>query len=139
MATKFVLDTSVAIKWFFREKETYLEEAHKLLNDINNQKIEILTLDFLLVEFTSALLKSKRTDIQTSIASCKILLQSPIKFSPLTSVILFDATRLTSTYSVTIYDALYLALAIQEDTQVITADKVMGKIKKYSLFISEYR
>ncbi len=54
-----------------------------------------------------------------------------------------NASRISLEYNITIYDASYLALAMQEKTLLYTADKKLinmldGEILKYIRHISQY-
>lgn len=138
MDTSYILDTSVAVKWFSSDKENHLLQAGKLLQDIQNNKIAIFAPEFLLMEVANALLFSKKLDSKTVKDSCQLLLQSPIIFTPLTSALLFQAIKLAESYHLTIYDAVYLSLAQEKLCKIITSDRVLSTIKKFSLPLEKY-
>lgn len=139
MATSYILDASIAVKWFFREKELHFREAQKVFQDIQSGKIEVVTIDFLLVELTNVFIVSKKANYLTAINSCKILLKSKIKFVPFSINLLFSATRLAEKYNITIYDSLYLALALEKNCRLITADKILSNLNQHSLFIADFK
>lgn len=138
MDTTFVLDTSVAVKWFSPENENCLSQAQQVFNDIESEKVRVWTLDILLVELTNALLISKKLAPDICKNACQVVLKSSIECMPLSSELLFVALELSALYKQTIYDALFLALAQKKNAKVITADKKLMQVKHLTLPLSQY-
>jgi predicted nucleic acid-binding protein len=116
---RVVVDASVAAKWYFVEESSDL--AEKLLGE----DWEILAPDFIHIEVGAIAWKRVQDgEIDAAIASQILteLFQIP-----------FDRTRATELAPAalalalqtgrTIYDCLYLALAIREGCQLVTADR----------------
>ncbi|KKS97514.1 MAG: PilT protein domain protein [Candidatus Gottesmanbacteria bacterium GW2011_GWA2_43_14] len=138
MAIKYILDTSVAIKWFSREDETDLDQAGKLLHKLTIGEIEIYTLYFLLIELANALMMGKKMSAAKTTESCHLLQTTPIKFIHLNSGIIDKAAKLAERYRLTIYDGLYLALATDYKAKLITADKKLLALAELTVSLEKY-
>lgn len=115
----FVIDCSVAIKSFFWEKGS--DESLKLLNYINSFYVP----DFFLMEIDSVITKKvRRRELQAEEALFKRrqLRQLPFKLIPYRDIEKF-ACELSTTFYITLYDASYLATAIDHEAKLYTADK----------------
>lgn len=114
----FVIDASVAIKCFFWEEGT--EESLKLLDYI----ISFYAPDFFLMEIDSVITKKvRRRELQIEEASKKRkqLRKLPFKLIPYREIEEF-AFELAAKFSITLYDASYLATAIDYEAKLYTAD-----------------
>lgn len=114
-----VIDASVAVKWFIWEEGT--EEAQKLLEQL---KI-FYAPDFFLMEIDSILTKKvRRNELTVSDAFQKrnMFRQLPYKLIMYKQLAEF-AFHLATEFSVTLYDAAYLATAVDYDATFHTADK----------------
>lgn len=115
---KLVVDASVAIKWFI--PEIHSDTASLISADTH----ALLAPDLLSAEFGNILWKKIRLkEISHLIAKdiLKIFAAMPIQHHSSLSC-LPSALEIAHKLNVTIYDALYLALAEQENCQMITAD-----------------
>lgn len=115
----FVIDASVAVKWFIWEKHT--EQAHDLLDDL----IFFYAPDIFLVEIDSVITKKvRRGDITVKEAFEK---REQFRMLPFKLIIYKEieefAFRLATDFSITLYDATYLATAIDHDAILHTADQ----------------
>lgn len=139
MVTKFVLDTSVVVKWFSSEKEQHLALAQEIFRDILNKKIVVYSPEILLLELANALLISKKIDARNTIDSCKILLKSPIIFVSPVPQLVFQAIKYASIYKMTIYDAFYVAIADNQKCKIITSDKKFAAACSNALVLENYK
>jgi predicted nucleic acid-binding protein len=113
-----VLDSSVAIKWFLPEADS--DAATALLREEH----QYLAPDLLFVELGNIVWKRVRRQ-ELSAADGQRLTRDlcAIAVDAVPSrALLDDALPLALATGRTVYDALYLALAIRLETQVITAD-----------------
>lgn len=116
---KYVIDASVAVKWFVREEGT--EEAHKLLDELSF----FYAPDLFLMEIDSILTKKVRKNelaISDSFRKRRIFRQMPYKLIAYKEVEEFSF-RLATEFSISLYDAAYLSTAIDYDAVFYTADK----------------
>lgn len=121
-----VVDVSVAAKWWLPAKqEDYSDQAVEILSACTAGKIEVLVPDHFYAEMGNVLWKSVRTQRITTDAAF-IALQS-IQNLDLTVVssadLLGDALRIALDHHRTVYDCLYVALAVRSSTDFITADE----------------
>jgi predicted nucleic acid-binding protein len=115
----YVVDASVAVKWLLPEAHT--REAETLLAD----DITLAAPDLLYAEIGNVLWKRvARRDISEEQAQEALgrLLDVEIYIAP-TDGLVSDALELACRYRRPIYDSLYIALAVQQDTVLMTADK----------------
>jgi len=117
--TRFVVDASVAMKWFI--PEVHSDSAIRLQQ--SDHELHVPT--FFVVEIGNILWKKlqrgelTRTDAGTILQS---LLSIPLQRHPDTDLIL-DAFSLAEQTSRTVYDCVYLALAIRIGGKFVTADE----------------
>ncbi len=114
----FVIDASVAIKWFIWEKGTV--RAHEVLNELTFFYVP----DLFLMEIDSVLSKKVRIrDLSIKEAPRKKnqFRKLPYKLIDYKEIEEF-AFRLATEFSITLYDAAYLATAIDFDAILHTAD-----------------
>ena len=115
---KAVVDASVAVKWFV--PEVHSEAATRLLD----AEIALYAPDLIAPEFGNILWKKvRRKEIarkeagEIMIAFAKL----PFEIRP-SAVLLPSAFELAIELDRTVYDSLYLVLAVSEDCALITAD-----------------
>jgi len=115
----FIVDASVALKWFLNEVHT--EAARRLFNPRHTLCVP----DLFLLEMDNAFLKkSKRKEIteKDSKEARALLRGMPLRFYP-TSQLLDQAYTLALKNNSSLDDAVYLALALQLNGQLVTADQ----------------
>jgi predicted nucleic acid-binding protein len=134
--SRYVIDASIAVKWIF-EEEYYLEARRFLSSEIG-----YIAPDFMLNECTSAIYKkySRHEIIEETAIQCieKLLRFDDIKFYS-TYLIQIKAFQIASQINHPIFDCFYLALAMQEQAIVVTADRrFYNRVKDgpYSKFIA---
>ena len=117
--TGFVVDASVAAKWCFPEPDS--EQASLLLD----RDIMLYAPDLIYAEVGNVAWKHcqrKQCSPQQAQQALELLGQAHIAITPVTD--LMAATlQIASTYGRSFYDATYLALAVELDVPLITADE----------------
>lgn len=124
-----VLDASVAVKWFLPEKvETLATEALALLSRHTESEIHIIVPDLFWVEFASVLWKAiRRGNFPKASADAALATITQYNFPTFPTVkLLSKAFEIATTYERTVYDSLYVALAVQTNSQLITADECLA-------------
>lgn len=114
----YVIDASIAIKCFFWEDGS--EESLKLLDYLTSFYVP----DLFLMEIDSVITKKvRRGELQADEAfgKKKQLRKLPFKLIPYEEIEDF-AFELATTFPVTLYDACYLATAIDYEAVLYTAD-----------------
>lgn len=123
MAAKIVVDTSVLIKWIKTKNEDLVNEARRLLTDIERRPLEAHVPALLLYEVGNILLLKTDLDaagLNDALSSLEAL---PFTVAPPATPLLKRAARLGKELSLTFYDASFLALAVEIDCPFITADR----------------
>ena len=114
---KWIVDASVALKWVVHEEGS--ARAALLANH------ELSAPDLLLTECANALwVKARRGELERKEAKERLeaLGSAPIRFRRTTELVR-RAFELASDLDHPVYDCLYLAMAIEEITPVVTADR----------------
>ena len=121
-----VVDASVAAKWFLPAKgEMLTEEAFGLFRRYAIGEIRFVVPDLFWAELANVLWKAVRRG-RCSKAAAETGLASLVerKLSTVPSPTLLEAAfRIAIAFDRTVYDSLYVALAVHSKTQLITADE----------------
>jgi predicted nucleic acid-binding protein len=114
-----VLDASVVVKWYLDEPGS---EAARALQDLD---LDFSAPHLLLVEVANVLWKYVRQDLLDRAAGSQIL--STLEEAPFhwyeDSLLFKDAFLLAAGTGRTVYDCLYISLAVREGRSLITADR----------------
>lgn len=122
---RYILDCSVAVKWFLPEPLS--EQAGRLLRQLEANQVSFIAPESMVAEFGHALRKhvlGARITAEESHILVDEFLGLGIDLVPI-APLASHAMRLTTLYTSTFYDALYVCLAIREDLRVLTADEGM--------------
>ena len=117
---KWVIDANVAIKWIFPEVDS--EIALSILED--DQAI-LLVPDFFFSDVTNILWKliqRQSLSVKKARASLELIKQVDFKVSDSYGLAM-QALDLSIQVQQSVYDCIYLALAISNDCEMITADE----------------
>jgi predicted nucleic acid-binding protein len=128
-----VLDCSVTAKWVLHEAGH--AEALRLLQEEKSGQVSLIAPDLLLMEFASLIAKRvRRLQIPAAQAAdtFRLLRQvAPVLFD--TRPLLDAALQLALHRHVSLWDSVYLALAIQHNCPLITADRRLFRYSKSRL------
>lgn len=129
---KVVSDASVVVKWFIQEKES--EKALKLRDMHVSGQLDIAAPELLFFEVLNALKSSRLFSEEELKTAANSLLNYRVELRPLNKQLAEKTVEIAVQTNLTIYDAAYVALALDLDTVLYTAD---GKIvetagEKYS-------
>ncbi|OHB77226.1 MAG: hypothetical protein A2Z25_08270 [Planctomycetes bacterium RBG_16_55_9] len=125
-----VVDASIVVKWFIPEPDSI--EAIKLLNG----NIQLFAPDIIRPEVANTLWKIHKRQMLTVDEASKIIenfLSSSIEICSSDSLIA-DAFEIAVAAGRTIYDSLYIALAIKRNSVLITADQRLANALKNTGF-----
>jgi predicted nucleic acid-binding protein len=121
-----VLDASVAIKWAMPSAgEPFTDEALRLLRQYVDGEVNVLVPDVFWSELVNVLWKGTRQRrwLQDEAKSVAADMQAR-DFTTVPSLVLLpEALRIAFAYDRAVYDCLYVALAVQSKTDLITADE----------------
>jgi predicted nucleic acid-binding protein len=123
LSETLVVDCSVAAKWMFDETDRV--QALRLLLAEKTGEVALISPDLLLAEFASLLAKrTRRKQISALEAQNAFHLleeSAPVLFE--TRPLLGTALELALRNHLSLWDCVYLALALEHDCSVITADR----------------
>jgi len=124
--TDLVLDASVALKWAVPAgKETLTSESLQLLKRYTDGEINFIVPDVFWAEVGNVLWKGVRQSRwQQAVAESAASEMRGRNFFTVSSLTLLpEALKLALFHDRSVYDCLYVALAIQFKTEMITADE----------------
>lgn len=122
--TAYVIDASVAVKWFVPEPHS--REAAALLDPT----LTLHAPDLLFAEVSNALWKkTRRRELRPGEARLVLrgLDSVPLVVTPIRQLAA-GALDLALEAGCTVYDAVYLALAVHHDCRLVTADQRLGRL-----------
>jgi predicted nucleic acid-binding protein len=124
--TSVVVDASVAVKWCLPAlREELVAEAEELLASSRRREVQFLVPDLFWVEVANALWKAaRRREISEDSAASAMSFMRDLDITTVPSLDLVpQALNLAIRYGRTVYDSLYIALAMQSKSEMITADE----------------
>ena len=132
---RLVLDPSVVVKWYVPEPGW--EDAWELKAWLQVGPRHVMVPDLFVPEISNVLWKKSRLlkEISRDSASniLKEVLALPFQILPAASFIL-EAFQIAHRHRVAVYDALYVALAVQQRCALVTADDALSRrLEKSSL------
>ena len=122
----YVIDASVAAKWFLPASgETLTAEALDLLKRYAVGQVRFLVPDLFWAELGNVLWKAVRLKrLPQRSAEAALRATRDRNFPTVPSHSLLEAAFIiATTFDRTVYDALYVALALQSQSQLVTADE----------------
>jgi predicted nucleic acid-binding protein len=132
----YVLDASVLVKWFLHENEPDRERALALRDRHIAGQSTIIIPEFALLEVLNAIRFSPKGDEEDGETALESLQDLHLEIKAAQGDVLRKANAIAWAYKITIYDALYVALAEQVGYPLITADEVMVKrLKGHSIVV----
>ncbi len=121
---KKVVDASVIAKWFLQE--TGSDSALKLKDDHVDGKITIVVPEFAFIEILNALRYKKYSEQDLQLANKDLWLMQ-LHIERIDDFLLKRTINLSIRHNLSMYDAVYAALAISNDCPLVTADKELLK------------
>lgn len=122
-----IVDSSVAFKWFSTDGETRVTEALDLLGDHEVGDILLVVPAHLPAEVLNGLRYSSLEPAEVTLAA-SALSRFELVTVPLTSQLTQLAVELAFTHDLTIHDALFPALAMLLDAELVTADRAQTRV-----------
>jgi predicted nucleic acid-binding protein len=124
--TRLVLDASVAVKWAMPlAREPRTDQSLRLFQRYRDGAIDFLVPDMFWAEVGNVLWKGVRqrrwTRLEADTVAADMKARDFVTFS--SSILLTEALAISFQYDRSVYDCLYVALAVQTKTDLITADE----------------
>lgn len=129
---RLVVDASVAVKWLHEENNT--DKALQLLNQIMDETVVAVVPDLIIYEVANVLVRGIGKPLPEAHQALDLLATIPWQvLAPLPSL-LKDAVQFAADHAhLSLYDAMYVAVALHHDAVVITADSKLHRIVGHPL------
>jgi len=132
----YVLDASVAAKWFVRQGEADRELALSIRDRHTSGLCRLILPEFALLEIGNAIRYSARAEEPDGAAALDLLRDLNIEIHALSWDLLRKANAISWAYKIAMYDAAYVALAEGVGYPLLTADDgVLKKMKGHSIVL----
>ncbi len=123
MGAKIVVDSSVLIKWIKTRDEELVDEAHRLLAEVESRPLDVHVPALLLYELGNILRMKTRLGSTALENAFDYLEDLPLTVAPPATPLLKRAALFGRRFGLTFYDASFLVLAVELDCPFITADR----------------
>ncbi len=124
--TTIVVDASVGVKWFLPSgQEPFAEEAAQLLQAYVRSQVHFLVPDIFWAEIANAAWKAaRRGELSAANATLAVSSVTALRIPSISSSeLLPQALAIALAFERTVYDSLYVALAVTSNAYLITADE----------------
>ena len=118
-----VMDSSVFIKWFSKDKEDDMNNALNILESLINKDIIIACPEIAIYELANVLYYKPDLDCERIKIALEQFLNLGIEFVKLFKSLILDANKIRHDFNITFYDSSYIAVAKFFRLRFITADK----------------
>lgn len=128
---RIVVDASVAVKWCLPSlREELVPQAEELLNSSRREEVRFVVPDLFWLELANALWKAvRRNEFSSDNAASALSFVRDLDIATVSSLDLVpEALNLAIGYGRTVYDSLYVALAMQLKSEMITADERLANV-----------
>ena len=134
----YILDASVVVKWFARKNEEHLDKALALFNLVVDRKITLLAPELLVYELSNAFWKGKNFNSHQLNEAMKAFYALSVELFSANMILLQKTHQIAVDYNITVYDAVYVALAELKKCSLITANpKCFKRVKKKFIIMLE--
>ena len=133
----YVLDASVAAKWFVRHQEKDRDKALALRARHVEGRIRLIVPEFALLELVNAIRYSPRGTEADGATALELLEPLRLQIERLSWDLLRKTNAIAWAYRIAMYDAAYVALAELQGFPLITADDaLLKKMRGHSIVVS---
>ncbi len=133
---RFVLDASVAVKWF--SNEDFTDKAVRVRDAFLGGKIDLCAPQHILYEVGNSVWKNKSLDLGDSIKAVESFLAIEIELVTLDSEAASQSMKLARDIGVTYYDAVYVQISAMRKIPLLTADRRLFEVAQNAVHLKDY-
>ncbi|MCL4386239.1 MAG: type II toxin-antitoxin system VapC family toxin [Cyanobacteria bacterium] len=126
---KFIIDSSVVIKWFYEKNEENLEQANFFFNKSKNGYDIIVAPDLLIYEILN-FFKTKKEIPDDDVYTILNEINNTVSIYGIGNNLFKKAFKIARANDITIYDSIYISLSEELEIPFITADLKLYEIMK---------
>ncbi len=135
-ATRYVcVDSSVVFKWFCGEDEDALEAALALFEEHRVGEILLVAPPHLPAEVLNALARRNSVSTADLATAAEGLAESGIVYPAWDAELLASATVIARQHRLTLYDALFPALAMGLECELVTAERAHARVPECAVTV----
>ncbi len=130
---KYIVDASVALKWYYRKDEKDLDKAEKLYSFLWSDKEMLMAPELIIFEILNTL----RLKIDMALEDIELILSNLFQVLFLLDTdkeFLEKAFKYSRELNISFYDSIYIAFSEKYDSPLITADKKLYEVCKETRF-----
>lgn len=132
----YVVDASVIVKWFLHHQEADRDKALALRDLHISGRSTIYVPELAFLEVLNAIRFSSKADEEDGKTALEALQDLNLESKSASGDLLRKTNAIAWAYKITIYDALYVAMAEQIGYPLITADEAMvKKLRGHSIVV----
>jgi predicted nucleic acid-binding protein len=120
----YVVDTSVALKWFVERGESDVEKAVALAQAYRRGECRLRVPGLLALEVANALIRGRRFTLSEVLRALIFLKDLELVVEDLHWPTLNAAVEISAVAGVAVYDCYFLAMALESDGHLVTADEM---------------
>ncbi len=134
---RYVVDTSVALKWFVESDQSDVLQARKLRESYYEGRCEIRAPELLLIELANALKAGRKFTPREIVEILESLRDLNLAYQAFGWATAATAVEIASACGATVYDSYFLALALESQSILVTADEsFLRKTRHYPGIVS---
>jgi predicted nucleic acid-binding protein len=121
-----VVDSTVAVKWFLPQGEPQAALAWALLESHLAERVRLTAPDHLRLEVLNAL-RHRGLNADQIRRAAAALDGFHLEWHPLSASLAVAASDIAARQGLTLYDAAFVALAVELDAELVTADRRLAR------------
>ncbi|MBU1256619.1 type II toxin-antitoxin system VapC family toxin [Patescibacteria group bacterium] len=138
MINELVVDNSVWMKLVSSENEIGADISLVVYEKMRQGEILVRCPKFWLLEASNILSLRKKLSMNEVSLWIRKMISAGLMLEDLSEEEIPDLLRLRQRYNLSVYDAYYLLLAKKYKCKLLTADKQLLKVKKYSISLTDF-
>lgn len=138
MINKLVVDNSVWMKLVSSENEADVDVSLMVYKKMREGEILVKCPNFWLLEASNILSLRKKLPANDVFLWIRKMIGAGLVLEDLFEEEVSELLKLRQRYNLSTYDACYLLLAKKNKCKLLTADKQLLKVKKYSISLAEF-